>query len=444
MNEQEGKEISLKAGIKTRTVHVDYLARVEGEGSLYLHMRGGQVECAQLKIFEPPRFFEALLQGRDCLEAPDITSRICGICPVAYQMSAIHAIEQAFGIDIPHHIHALRRLLYCGEWIESHTLHLYMLHAPDFYRCADAIEMSKIYPKELQRGLRIKKAGNALIRMLGGREIHPINVKVGGFYRLPTKEEIQGVIPVLQEALEAAIETVHWVSGFSFPALKRDYECVALVDGKEYPMNRGEIASTKGLKIPVTSFDAHFEERQVPYSTALHAAIKERGSYLVGPMARYNLNRHLLSPLVQETIRSICFEEQCVNPFRSIIVRALEILYACDEALRILREYAWSLESPCVPIERRASVGYAATEAPRGLLVHRYHLNGEGVIEKANIVPPTSQNQRTIEEDLEAFARANTGLSDAELTHLCEQTVRNYDPCISCSAHFLKLERLHG
>lgn len=438
------KKLNVKTGIKSRTIHVDYLARVEGEGALYIKTKDNNVEDVKLKIFEPPRFFEALLKGREMWEAPDITARICGICPVAYQMSAVGAMENALGVCVPDYIHQLRRLMYCGEWIESHTLHVYMLHAPDFLGYLDAIEMSKDYQNVLKRGLRLKKAGNEIIRLLGGREMHPINVKIGGFYKLPLKAQFLELEDRLKHARDDALETVKWVSKFHFPALERPYECVALSHPDEYPMTSGRIMSSDGLNIGVEQYDQYFEEYQVEYSNALQSIIKNKGSYLTGPMARYNLNHKNLSKIVQEMIKEIGFENVCRNPFRSIVIRALEILYACDEALRIIAAYEWDQRPAAVNVDKRAAVGYGATEAPRGLLYHRYTLNEKGLIENAKIVPPTSQNQKTIEEDLREFVSQNMSMPDRELVWKCEQAIRNYDPCISCSSHFLKLERVNG
>lgn len=444
MSDDDVKKLDVKTGIKSRTIHVDYLARVEGEGALYIKTKDQQVEDVKLKIFEPPRFFEALLRGRQIWEAPDITARICGICPVAYQMSAVGAMENALGVHVPDYLHQLRRLMYCGEWIESHTLHVYMLHAPDFLGYLDAIEMSKQDQETLKRGLRLKKAGNAIIALLGGREMHPINVKIGGFYKLPMKREIKALADPLKQARDDAHATVKWVSQFNFPLLERPYECVALSHPEEYPMTLGHIVSTSGLNIDVADYDQHFEEAQVPYSNALQSTIKNRGSYLVGPLARYNLNHQNLSKIVQETIREIGFEQVCLNPFKSIVIRSLEILHACDEALKIIEAYDWEKLPAAVKVEKRAATGYGATEAPRGLLYHRYAINAKGFIENAKIVPPTSQNQKTIEEDLYDFVARNMTMPDQELVWKCEQAIRNYDPCISCSAHFLKLERIHG
>ncbi len=423
----------------TRTIKVDYLARVEGEGAFKVVVRDGAVRSAELKIFEPPRFFEGLLRGRACSEAPDITARICGICPVAYQMSAVHAIEDAFGITVDGPIRALRRLIYCGEWIESHALHVYMLHAPDFLGYDGAIDMARDHADAVRRGLMLKKAGNAIVTLIGGREIHPINIRVGGFYRVPRRRELDPLAEELKRARDLALETVRWVAGFDFPDRERDYAFVALRHPDEYPFNQGRIVSNRGLDIPVSHFDRHFKEMQVARSTALHSRMADGSSYLVGPLARYALNFDRLSPPAQEAAREAGLGPVCTNPYRGIVVRAVEILHACDEALRIIADYA-EPDRPHVAVEPRPGIGHGATEAPRGLLHHRYEIDEGGLITAARIVPPTAQNQASIEEDLASHVGGFLDLPRTELQHRCEQTIRNYDPCISCATHFLKLE----
>ncbi len=423
----------------TKTIRVDYLTRVEGEGALELDIHDGAVEGVRLSIFEPPRFFEALLRGRDGTEAPDITARICGICPVAYQMSAVHAVEAALGITVDGPLRALRRLLYCGEWIESHALHIVLLHAPDFLGFPDAISMAGTHGEAVRRGLALKKAGNELLRLLGGREIHPVNVRVGGFYRVPSRAELAALVPGLEAAHAQAIALARWVAGFPFPEFARDYEFVALRHPDEYPLNEGRIVSSRGLDIAVDEYDAAFEERHVAHSTALQSVLRERGNYLVGPLARFNLNHDLLGAPVQALAAELGLTPDCRNPFRSIIVRAIEVVYACAEALRLIAEYE-PPAAPAVAVVPRAGVGMACTEAPRGILYHRYRLDADGSILEARIVPPTSQNQATIEDDLRMVATRDLDLPEDTLRDHCEQTIRNYDPCISCSTHFLRLE----
>ena len=422
----------------TRNIRVDYVSRVEGEGALNLQIRNGKVTDAKLRIFEPPRLFEALLRGRAFSEAPDITARICGICPVAYQMSSVHAMEAALGVTVGGQIRALRRLLYCGEWIESHALHIVMLHAPDFLGYEDGIQMAADHGDVVRGGLTLKKAGNEVMRIVGGREIHPVNVRVGGFYRVPRKAEFAAVTEDLKRGRDIAVATARWVARFAFPELERDYEFVSLRHPDEYPFNEGRIVSSRGLDIAAAEYGNEFEELHVEHSTALHAVLKRRGSYLVGPLARYNLNFDRLPPDVQALARECGLEQTCRNPFRSIIVRAIELTYACDEALRIIAAYE-APDVPFVPVEPRAGVGHAATEAPRGMLYHRYVLADDGSIVQAQIVPPTSQNQRSIEEDLRDVASAALALDDTALRDRCEQAIRNHDPCISCACHFLKL-----
>lgn len=419
-----------------KIIKVGYLARVEGEGSLYIRTEGSSVEEVKLKIFEPPRFFEGFLVGRSYTEAPDITARICGICPVAYQMSTVHCIEDAFGTVIPRHIKQLRRLLYCGEWIESHALHVLMLHAPDFLGLHDAITLAKIHRSQVEDGLRIKKVGNKLISILGGREIHPINVKVGGFYQLPQASRLLAITDELKWAKDAAYNLLKWVSSFDFPQMDIDYEFVSLKNDTEYPYNDGHIHSNKGLDITPCQYEENFIEEHVPHSTALHSRRAGGGSYLTGPMARFANNYELLPAEVKKAAEEFSIDRNCTNSYRSIQVRLLEIMFSLDDALSIIGEYDERNE-PSVDIRPRAATGFAATEAPRGILFHKFELDRNGDILAAKIVPPTSQNQKRIEDDLRQVIADCIDLPEQELTHRCEQTIRNFDPCISCATHFL-------
>jgi sulfhydrogenase subunit alpha len=428
---------------QTKTISVDVLTRVEGEGSLSIHLRDGKAEHIELTIFEPPRFFEGFLQGRSQLEVPDITARICGICPVAYQMSSCHAIEFLHQIVMPSRLRDLRRLLYCGEWIESHALHMFMLHAPDFLGFPDALTMAKHHPDTVKLGLRMKKAGNAIVRLLGGREIHPINVKVGGFYKLPSQEQLLTLIPEIDVALEALGPCVEWLASLPFPDMERDYEFVALHHPNEYPFCEGRIHSTKGMDIAISEYEQVFEELHVPYSTALHARIRERGAYFCGPLARFNLNFEQLPPEAQSLAKRIGLTPPIRNPFKSLLVRGIELYFAFYEARRIIQNNAPAVD-PSVPIPVKAGTGFGATEAPRGLLYHRYQVDSSGTILNAKIVPPTSQNQKTIEDDLFELAPQLCEISQEKATLLAEQAIRNYDPCISCSTHFLKLKIVEG
>ncbi|MBK8975111.1 MAG: Ni/Fe hydrogenase subunit alpha [Planctomycetes bacterium] len=421
-----------------RTIEVDYLARVEGEGALFVKIENDVLRDVKLRIFEPPRFFEAFLRGRKFTEAPDITARICGICPIAYLHGAAQAMEDACRVTIPRHIRELRRLVYCGEWIESHVLHAYMLHLPDFLGYPDAITMAKDHPEAVQRALRMKKIGNDLMVLFGGREIHPINIKVGGFYSLPSKAEVRARIDDLRWGLDASLETVRFVAGLEFPDFEQDYEFVALRHPNEYPFNEGRLVSSKGIDVPISQYDDVLVEEHVAHSTSLHTRVVGRDTCHVGPLARYSLNFGHLSPLAKEAARDAGLGETCSNPFRSIVVRAVETVFAFEEALRIVDHYEDGMP-PSIEVAPRAGTGYGCTEAPRGICYHRYTIDDRGTIQDAKIVSPTAVNQPQIEKDLWDYVEPNVQRGDDELRAVCELAIRNYDPCISCSCHFLDL-----
>ncbi|WP_020524726.1 Ni/Fe hydrogenase subunit alpha [Catelliglobosispora koreensis] len=421
-----------------RSLQVSALSRVEGEGAMRLVTAGGRVESVALEIYEPPRFFEALLRGRTMGEVTDITARICGICPVAYQMSACHAMEDACGTNIPVPIQDLRRLLYCGEWISSHALHIYLLHAPDFLGYDSVVELAQAHRPLVERGLRLKKAGNAILQTVGGRAIHPVNVRLGGFYRSPSRAELQELAVTLRSALDDALATVRWVAGFDFPDFAHEHEYLALVSPGCYAIESGVPTTDRGLSFPVRDFESHVIEEQVPHSTALHARLAGRGRYLTGPLARYSLSQQWLSPLARMAAAQAGLGETCRNPFRSIVVRAVETVYAVEEALRLIDGYV-PPQPAHVDLIPLSGKGFGATEAPRGTLFHRYEISASGDIVSARITPPTSQNQAAIEDDLRLFAGPRLELDDHELAHACESAIRCYDPCISCATHFLEL-----
>lgn len=425
--------------MSSKVIKVDALARVEGEGAMLIKIKNRKVREAKFHIYEPPRFFEAFLRGRKYSEAPDITERICGICPIAYAMSAVHAMEDAFGVKVDGPLRELRRLIYCGEWIESHVLHVYLLHAPDFLGYESGLHMAKDYPDIVTRGLKLKKIGNDIATLLGGREIHPVNLRVGGFYKALAKRDFKKLAENLKWAADAAEETVQWTATLPFPEFERDYEFVALRHPKEYPFNEGMLVSNRGLNIPIGEFYSHIEERQVEHSTSRHSMIKARSAYFVGPQARYSLNFDRLTPRAQAAAKAAGLGPVSKNPFQSIIVRAVETLYACEEALRVIQNYE-EPPTPCVDYQVKAGTGHGCTEAPRGILYHRYQVDDQGIIQDAHIVPPTAQNQTTIEVDLVHFVEKHLDLSDDQMQWQCEQAVRNYDPCISCSCHFLKFQ----
>jgi coenzyme F420-reducing hydrogenase alpha subunit len=353
-------------------------------------------------------------------------------------MSSCLAIEDACGVTVPEEIRLLRRLLYCGEWIESHALHIHLLHAPDFLGYAGAIEMAADHGAIVERGLLLKKTGNALMTLVGGRAIHPVNVRVGGFYRLPTVEELHSIRPALDQARDDAVATVALVGGLEFPDMVQPHEYVALRSPHGYPLESGSVVTSSGRAFEVADFGANVVEEHVARSNALHAHLDGTTPYVVGPLARYALNHDQLGPVAKQAAHDAGLGDECRNPFQSIVVRAVELVHAIDEAARIIDTWDGA-SAPFVDVPPRAGVGYGATEAPRGLLYHRYELAEDGTILDATIVPPTSQNQPSIEADLRAFVQDRLDLPHEELVRQCEQAIRNYDPCISCATHFLDL-----
>ena len=423
---------------RTVAIHVPVLARVEGEGALDLRIEDGDITQLRLRIFEPPRFFEKFLEGRHFTEIPDMVARICGICPVAYQVTAAQALEKLFGVELDPWARDMRRVFYCGEWIQSHSLHIHLLAAPDFFGCNSAIELARIAPQEVRRGLRIQALGNELMDLFGARSVHPVGVRIGGFHGAPSLARIREMREKLRAALPEAEDLIRWTAGIAVPQDDQAFFSVAMRDPSDYAIETGDIAASDGLLIGADAFDGHFSERHEPHSTALFSHYRGH-AYLVGPLARLNLNHARLPERVKALLAETGVALPSRNLFHSLVARAVEILLALHEALRLLDQYRVS-DSPWVPVTPRAGIATGCTEAPRGLLWHRYEMDDDGRVVNARIVPPTSQNQSRIEEDLR-LSLLNFGLDhpDDALRLHCEKVIRNYDPCISCATHFLRM-----
>ncbi len=423
---------------KKLTLNVPVLTRVEGEGALDLRIRDGNIEELKLRIFEPPRFFEKFLEGRHYSEVPDIVARICGICPVAYQVTAVQALEKLFGVEVSAWARDMRRVFYCGEWIQSHALQIHLLAAPDFFGCNSAIELARIHPEVVRRGLHLQALGNEIMDLCGARSVHPVGLRVGGFHHAPTQAQAEALRQKLLDALPQSEELVRWTAAIQLPNDNQTFLSVALKHESDYAIQAGQIAASDGLLVGSPEYDKHFAEYQQPHSTALFSAYHGK-PYLVGPLARLNLNHAQLPDNIRKLLGETGLSFPNGNVFTSMATRAVEILFAMQEAARLLENYAVP-DSPHVPVKPRAGIAYGATEAPRGLLWHRYEVDDAGIILNARIVPPTSQNQARIEEDLR-LSLLNFGLDHADdaLRLHCEKVIRNYDPCISCATHFLRM-----
>src|SRR3990167_963836 len=374
-------------------IQVPVLARGEGEGTLELHVRDGAIEDLRLRIFEPPRMFEKLLEGRDYTEVADMVARIFGICPVAYQMSAVQAIESLFGAEPGPWVRDMRRVFYCGEWIQSHSLHIHMLAAPDFLGYTSITEMAREHADEVRRGLRLQALGNEIIRLLGARSVHPVGARIGGFHHAPARAQVDALREKLQAALPEAEALIRWTAALDLPTEEQEFTAVSLRHPREYPMNEGRMVSDRGLDISADRFESRFVEHQEAHSTALHC-LHDGKPYLVGPLARLNLNLDRLPAPVRNLADGLGIEFPSRNMYHSIVARALEIVVAMREAIRLLEVYA-EPPAPYISVIPRAGTGYGCTEAPRGLLWHRYDIDATGAVIKARIVPPTRSEEHT-------------------------------------------------
>ncbi|UAA40591.1 nickel-dependent hydrogenase large subunit [Paraneptunicella aestuarii] len=420
---------------------VPFVTRLEGEGALELTTKGNDIDKLHLKIFEPPRLFESFLQGKSYKDVPDLSARICGICPMAYQLTSIQAMETLFGVQLPEHIIRLRRLMNLGEWLQSHALHIHFLAAPDIYGFDSALQMAGEYPEFLQRGMLIQEAGNSLMTLLGGRSVHPVGLQVGGFTKLPNAEKWLHCLTLVEHALPAAKQLVKWSSELELPDYSHDFLCVSLKGEKAFPINSGDIQISNGLVITPAQYPEHFKEHQTRHSTAFYSLL-DGHDYLVGPLARMNNSFHLLHEDVKQVAKEYGLKFPNQNMHTSIQARALECFSALHESLGILQQGLPEGEAN-VAYDIKAGECHFCTEAPRGLIYHYYDLDDEGKVLKCSIIPPTSQNQARIEKDLH-FSVKQFGLdkSDKELKYFCERIIRNYDPCISCSTHFLDFKRI--
>jgi coenzyme F420-reducing hydrogenase alpha subunit len=419
-------------------IQIPALARVEGEGALTIRVKDGAVSDILLNIYEPPRFFEGFLHGRYFQDVPDITARICGICPVAYQMSSVQALEAALQVTISPEVRQLRQLLYCAEYIESHALHIYLLQAPDLVKHESALSLAEEAPELVSTGLRLKKIGNNLLKAIGGRSVHPVNTCVGGFYRWPAEQAIHDLIHELEWALQASIDTVKWAATLPYPDFEQDYEFVALNRFDDYAIYDGDILSSNGKRISPTDFEKNYIETHVERSNALHSHTAEDKTYFVGPLARLNLNYKKLRQPAKEAAREIGLKLPMHNPYKGLLARAIELVHTCDQAIELANAYHPQGQSH-VEIDIQPGEGCGVSEAPRGLLYHRYVVDEQGLIRFARITPPTAQNFAQMEADLWALAPTAVKLPQEEASISFEDLLRSYDPCISCATHFLKL-----
>ncbi len=410
-------------------IKVDYIARVEGESSIQFEIKNKTLKNLKLNIWEPPRFFEGFLVGRKFDEVPDIVSRICGICPVSHMSTAINAIEKAIGFTPSSSIRNIRKIMALSQIAASHLVHLYMFALPDYFKA----ELLSGHEKEIKRLMRLKEAVNNITAVFGGRPLHPVSMVVGGFTKVPSRNEIGKLVRQLEAVKEDAMDTVKMISGLHYPDFKNNTEYIALMSRDEYAINEGTIATNSGVKVEVDDYLSYFKETEVPYSNAKKTMLKGKGAIMVGALPRLNIKFDKLHPEAKKAAEMIGFNPIETNPFLNNTAQAIETVHGIWECIELLDSL--ETENYLINVTVREGSGAAATEAPRGLLYHYYEVNKRGIIEKANIVTPTSHNSLSLEETLKKLVNENIDKPEEDLSLLCEMLVRAYDPCFSCSVH---------
>ncbi len=435
---------------KSVKVNVEYLTRVEGHGNIVVDVEEGTIKECKLEIIESPRFFEAMLRGRSIFEAQHITSRICGICSCAHSLVSIQAAEDALGITPSHQTRELRRLLLHQEMLDSHILHIYILVLPDLMRVKSFVPLLETHEKVVRRALKMKKCVNDVCELIAGRHIHPITTVIGGFTKLPRRHELESMLRMLEDLKLDVDATVELFKGIKFPEFERETEYVALVrDDEEYPLLDGDIGSTDGVRKHKHQYRKITNEFIVPHSTAKHTRLS-RESYMVGALARLNLNFDKLHPRAKEAAEALGFKVPNHNPYLNTVAQLIECVHCVEDSIAIVKNFLENgidySEEVSVGLNERGTIpvkagrGVGAVEAPRGVLFHEYEIDDQGKIVGANCIIPTNQNLNNIEHDMKKLIPEILDNSEEEITLLLEMLVRAYDPCISCSTHFLDVK----
>jgi len=435
---------------RTVNVNVEYLTRVEGHGNIVVNVKEGILEKCELQIVEAPRFFEGMLQGRSIFEAQHITSRICGICSCGHTLASIQAAEEAIGFIPSKQTLELRKYLLHMENLDSHILHIYLLVAPDLLGVKSFVPLIQSHNQVVRLALKMKKACNDVCDILVGRHIHPISAIVGGFTKLPREKDLDAMLKILYDMRSGMDTTVELASGLKFPVFERETEYVALLsDDAEYPMLQGDVGSSDGKRVNKYEYKKVTNEFIVPHSSAKHARW-HRESYAVGALARFNLNATKLHPKAKEVANTLNMKPKVTNPYLNTVAQLIECVHSLEDSIRILEDFKRKKinynEEIIVGLNEqnrikvKAGTGVGAVEVPRGILFHCYEVDEKGIITKANCIIPTSQNVNNIERDMKKLVPEILHKSDEDITLSLEMLVRAYDPCISCSAHFLNVK----
>lgn len=426
-------------------MNVHHLTRVEGHGNIAVDVRKGKITECRWEVPEAPRFFEAMVRGRMWHELHHITSRICGICSIAHTLVSVKATEAALGVSISPQTEKLRKLCKHAENLQSHILHVGYLVLPDLVKVGSVISLASSHPKELLTVVRLHRLANEMSDLLCGRTTHPQRIVPGGFTRLPTRKELEDLKQRLLDCipdLQAVADLVLSLAG-NFPRFERETEHIGLVHADEYPLYDGEIGSTDGGMWPLSKYREVVNEYVVPHSTAKHAK-HNRDSYMVGALARFNLNADRLSPLAKKVAASFNLKPVNCNSFLNSVAQLVESAHSVEDSIRLIDEIlADGLKDEQFEVKPKAGKGASAVEAPRGVLFHEYEYDKDGRCVNANCVIPTNQNHGNIQRDLEALLPALLDKSEEEIELGMEMLVRAYDPCVSCSTHLLEVRFEH-
>jgi sulfhydrogenase subunit alpha len=423
------------------SVNVHHLTRVEGHGNIVVDVKNGELKECRLEIVESPRFFEAMLLGKPYHQASHITSRICGICAVGHATASLRTSERALGVEPSEQTVLLRKLNFHGEIIDSHVLHSYMLVAPDFFGVGSVIPLAKSHTDVVLRALRIKKLSGDLCAMIGGRHTHPIALCVGGFTHTPTEDELRAMRKRLVDARRDMDETVALFKTLDWPQFERETEYVSLTKPDEYAFIDGQIKTSDGFLYELDDYRQVTNEKIVPHSTAKHAS-HNRESYMVGALARVNNNFDRLHPRAKQAAADLGLEPICYNSFMNTAAQVVEMVHSVENAIQITDELLARGVKPEAPVEVevKASEGVGSCDVPRGILFHNYKIGDDGLVAGANCVIPTAQNYANMEADMRALVPQILDRPEPEITLMMEMLIRAYDPCISCSTHFLDVK----
>ncbi len=422
-------------------IEVHHVTRVEGHGDIVVDTENGEIKECRFEVVEAPRFFEAFVRGRPYYELSHITSRICGICAVGHATASLRATEKALGVELSEQTVLLRKLMFHGEMIDSHVLHTYYLVAPDFLGVGSVIPLASSHPAVVERALRIKKLSGDVCAMVGGRHTHPVAMAVGGFTHLPSEVELRAMRARFVDARVDMDESIALFGTLPWPEFERETEYVSLKKDDEYALIDGTIVSSDGFSYPIEDYRKVTNETCVPFSTAKWTH-HNRDSYMVGALARFNNNYDQLHPRAQEAAAKLGMKPLVTNTFLNSAAQAIEMVHCIEDSIEIMDELLTRGIKPETPpeVDVRAGEGVGACDVPRGILFHHYVYDENGICTDANCIIPTGQNMANLNADMKALVPQVLDRSQDEIRLLLEMLVRAYDPCISCSAHFLNVE----